>query len=124
MPITYFLFYILTRFFAPYLVSLGLGIIFFLLAKKHNVSKQNSLLYSEELWIMTLALFLVGWPGVLFYGIIFLFVFLFASVINTARYGALYRTTPYYLWIPTAILVILCSELYLKDTTLWLLLKI
>lgn len=123
-PITYFLFYIFTRFFAPYLISLSLGLLFFLLAHLYNSKKKEILLSREELWMIAATIFLVGWPGVVYYVPSFFLVFLIFSFISSIIYGKSYRTSPYYLWIPVAVLVILVSELYLSHTALWLLLKV
>ncbi len=83
--INYFLFYITTRFFAPYLISLFAALLFFFSAKTINKKYEERFFYPEELWLAALAIFLVGHPAWLFYAVFIIFIYLAIFFINLSK---------------------------------------
>lgn len=109
--IGYFLYYVLTRFWASYLASLAAAILFFYAAKKLNKKYQERFFYPEEYYFLALGIFLTGHPGWLFYLFLVLSAYLLISGFKTIILKYKERISFYYLWLPTAILVILISRL-------------
>jgi len=142
---SYFIFFAFTRFFAPYLVSLTIAILFFLSAKALNEKYEECFFYPEEYYLGALAIFLAGHPGWLFYVIAVLLIYLLIHLFTLIYYkfkekevrvsprearpiatrGVCFgvRVSPRYLWLPVAIFVILI-ERWLEILPLWRLLKI
>ncbi len=122
--IAYFIFYISTRFFAPYLISLVISILFLFSAKILNKKYQGRFFYPEELYFGALAIFLVSHPGWLIYLVSIIFIYLLLHVfLSIISHFSLQRLSLYYLWLPIAIFVILISE-WLKNILIWQVLKI
>ena len=122
--INYFIFYVLARFFAPYLISLAVAILFLFSAKALNKKYQERFFKPEEPYFGALAIFLVSHPGWLFYVVFIISAYLlihFYSLLIT--HYSLQRISLYYLWIPTAIFVIIIQR-WLELLPLWSLLKI
>ena len=128
--INYFLYYIGMRFFAPYIVSLSTAFLFLLAAKYFNKKYDERFFYPEELWLGALALFLVSWPGALFYFIGLILIYLIIHIFVTSYYKFFFRASPREVrlslrlwWIPLTIFVIIINK-WLIDLELWKLLKI
>ena len=122
--INYFIFYAIARFFAPYLISLAVAILFLFSAKALNKKYQERFFKPEEPYFGALAIFLVSHPGWLFYVVFIISAYLlihFYSLLIT--HYSLQRISLYYLWIPTAIFVIIIQR-WLELLPLWSLLKI
>jgi len=121
--INYFIFYVATRFFVPYLISLVVAILFFFAAQFLNKKYEERFFYPEEYYLGALAIFLMGHPGWLFYLIFLIFIYLLIHLYSLLiTHYSLQRVPLYYLWIPTAIFVILISK-WLEHLSLWSLLK-
>jgi len=120
--INYFIFYSLTRFFGPYLISLATGILFLFSAKILNKKYQKRFFYPEEPYFGALAVFLAGWPGLLFYIIFLTLIYLFIHLYSLFIIHNSQRISLYYLWLPVAIFVILIQK-WLELLPLWKLLK-
>lgn len=121
--INYFIFYVGARFFAPYLISLMTALIFLYSAKMLNKKCGERFFYPEEFYFGALSMFLVGHPGWVFYSIILIivyFILLFASHFLFSKKGG--RLSLFWLWLPTAISVILVSE-WIQTLLLWQVLK-
>ena len=116
--INYFIFYSLTRFFGPYLISLAAGILFLFSAKTLNKKYQKRFFCPEEYYFGALAIFLSSHPDWLFYLIFVILLYLLIHIFS------LRRLSLYYLWIPTVIFVIIISKLYLSNLSLWIILNI
>lgn len=105
----YFVFYALTRFWAPYLVSWTAGLIFFGGFYWMNKRRGSRFFYNEELYFLWTAVFLSGHPGwILYFPILFLLAItegLFHFVCNDGR-----KTSFFYLWLPAAGIVILLNQ--------------
>ncbi len=93
------------KFFAPWLISLLAAIVLGRLGEVLNRRWGERFFETEEIWIMRLSFFLVGYPGLWFYTIFLLFV----GAGLSAAYGVLAkgRAPLYYLWLPLAIATIL-----------------
>ncbi len=126
--VNYFIFYIFTRFFAPYLISLVVALAFLFSAKILNKKCGERFFYPEELYFGAAAIFLTGHPGWLFYVVLLLVVYVLAQLFSTAKSSILNtqysspRISLYWLWIPTAIFVILIQR-WLEILPLWQILK-
>src|SRR3989344_3701721 len=113
----YFIFYVITRFFASYLISLAAAILFFIAASILNKKYRERFFYPEEFWLGALSLFLVGHPGLIFY-----FIFLVLAYLSIQFFFFLifrfpfFRVSLYYLWTPIAIFVILATK-WLQTST-------
>ncbi len=124
--INYFIFYSLTRFFGPYLISLAAGILFLFSAKILNKKYQERFFYPEEPYFGALAIFLTGHPGWLFYLVILIFIYLVLHLLSVIGHWSFWkgeRLSLYYLWLPAAIFVIIISK-WLGNLTLWQILKL
>jgi hypothetical protein len=123
--IGYFLYYVLMRFWAAYLVSLGAALLFFYIVKKLNQKYEEKFFYPEEYYFLATAIFLTSHPGWILYLalsiVIFLIIHLIVLTRNFAEKNAelrrkvrvsprQVRVSLRYLWLPAAILVILLSR--------------
>jgi len=121
--IDYFIKYIGARFFTPYLISLAAAFLFLFSANRLNKKYEERFFEPEELWLGALALFLIGWPGALFYFIGLIAFYFLLSAFYFLLYGKDNRLSLYYWWLPLAIFVIIINK-YLINLELWKLLKI
>lgn len=108
----YFVFYSRYHFFNPYLLSLGMGILFFFGATFLNKKYDRRFFEDIEPYLMLTALFLSGTPGWLVYAFAFMTVYLFASLFYTFYEVILKkRESPrlpfYYLWLPSSLFTII-----------------
>lgn len=111
----YFIYYARYHFFNPYLLSLGMGILFFFGALFLNKKYAGRFFEDIEPYLMLTALFLSGTPGWLVYAFVFFSVYLLASIGLTFYEVALKnRESPrlpfYYLWLPSSLFTILISR--------------
>lgn len=121
--IDYFLFYIGARFFAPYLVSLAVAVLFLFAWKTLNKKYNERFFESEEFYLGALAIFLTNYPGWIFYLIFLILIYLLIHLYQLFIIHNSERISLYYLWIPAAISVIIIGE-WLRALQLWSLLKI
>ncbi len=125
----YFIFYIFTRFFAPYLISLAVALAFLFSAKILNKKCEEHFFYAEEIYLGASAIFLTSHPGWLFYAILLLIIYVLVQLFFAVKYSILNtqclssRISLYWLWIPTALFVIILMN-WLKTLPWWNLLKI
>lgn len=121
--ISYFIFYALARFFAPYLISLVVSLIFLFSANILNKKCQERFFYPEEAYFGALSFFLISHPGWLFYLIFIIFIYLLIHAYSLLiTHGSSLRLSLYHLWIPTAIFVIII-ERWLQALPMWQMLK-
>ena len=110
----YFIFYVRTRFFNAYLLSLVAGLGGALAAYFLNKRFQERFFEKIEPYLLGTALFLVGHPGWIFYLIILLTLFLIINFLLSTFHFLLNKEMPrislYYLWLPAAIFTILISR--------------
>ena len=122
--INYFIFYVLARFFAPYLISLTIAVLFLFSAKTFNKKYQERFFEPEELYFGALAIFLVSHPGWIFYLIFLTLLYLLIHLYSLfIIHNSLRCLSLYYWWLPAAIFVIIISK-WLASAPLWDLLKI
>ena len=122
--ISYFIFYVGVRFFAPYLISLVVALIFIFSAKALNKKYDERFFEPEELYFGAISLFLVGHPGWLFYSVFIIIFYLLIHLYSLfIIHNSSNRISLYYVWLPTAIFVILISS-WLQKFSLWSLLKL
>lgn len=108
--INYFLIYVWWRFWASQVLSLGVALVIFYLAKWYNRRHDNGFFYDEELYYLATGVFLVGHPLWIFY---FIAVIIFASAVIGFRalvLGKKEKFSLYYFWLPTAAFVIIISK--------------
>lgn len=107
----YFVFYARVRFFNPYFLSLGLGLLALTVAKYFNKKYQERFFEPIEPYLLASSIFLVGHPLWLFYLIILLITSVLMSyVLCLMSKKKDYRLSFYYLWLPAAIFTILISR--------------
>ena len=130
IDVNYFFYYVGIRFFAPYLISLITGIVFFFIVKKLNKKYEERFFEQEELWFGALALFLIGWPGLLFYFIALILIYLIIQIFIIFYYKFFIRVGLREIrvslrlwWLPLAIFVIFINK-WLVGLGVWKLLKI
>jgi len=119
----YFAFFALMRIWIPYVASLVLGLLFWLGAKRYNAAHGGQFFESEECALGAMTLFVVGWPGVIIYAVLFLVLFFVASLVTFFIKGKLYKLSTYYFWLPVSLFAILMNELIIKGMGVWNLLK-
>jgi len=125
----YFIFYVFTRFFAPYLISLAAALVFLFLTKILNKKYGERFFEPEEFYLGASAIFLSGHPGWLFYVVFLLAIYVLIQLFSTAKSSILnskfspVRVSLYRLWIPTAIFVILIQR-WLELLPIWQILKL
>lgn len=123
-PITYFIQYVFFRIWASHVVSCIIAVLFIFIARIINKKKEQMLLHDGEEWLLGSALFLSGFPGVVIFLPVFLLLFLFSSIFKTIQKGVGYRVSPYFLWLPTALCVILIIYLFFTDASWWTTLRL
>ncbi|MDP3991815.1 MAG: hypothetical protein Q8P66_02895 [Candidatus Colwellbacteria bacterium] len=121
--IGYFAFYSLTRFFAPYLISLVFALLILWVAVAANKKSGGIFFEKGEPYLAATSLFLVGHPGWLIYlvALISVYFILHTSYFILRREAT--RLPLYHLWVPTAFFVILINEYWLSSTYWWALLN-
>lgn len=119
--VNYFVFYVGSRFFAPYLISLIAASVFLLSAQKLNKKYEERFFEPEEPWLGALAFFLLGHPAWLFYFVLLILFYFLLSIFYFLLRKKQERIPFYYLWMPTAIFVIIIKG-WLETLPLWKLL--
>lgn len=113
---SYFLKFVGMRFFVPWVLaliaSLVLGFVSLWANKKYN----ERFFENEEIYLGSLGMFLVGWPGFLFYLILILFLGLSLSFIYYFKNRG--RAPLYYFWLPAVIVIILVKVFILPKSFL------
>ncbi len=119
----YFIFYSFFRFFVSYLVSLLAALIFLFIAKFLNKKYQERFFETKEIYFGALAIFLVSYPGWLFYLTILITFYLLFSILCFLFLKRQRRISMYYWWIPMAIFVIIIIG-WLQDLAMWQILEL
>ncbi len=115
--VNYFLFYVFTRFFLPYLISFFTALVFIFLINYFNKKYEERFFYPEEIYFGTIAIFLTGYPNFIFYLVLMLILGVILTSLSKIRFSL------YYFWLPTAIFVIIISK-WLMALPVWQMLKI
>lgn len=114
--ISYFLRFVGMRFFAPWVLALIASLIFGFVSIWANKKYNERFFENEEIYLGSLGMFLVGWPGFLFYLILILFSGLVFSFIYHLKNKG--RAPLYYFWLPAVIVVILVKAFVLPKSFL------
>ena len=122
--IGYFIGYSVFHHWGPYLISGAFALLFYYGARWYNKKHEERFFEAKEPLTGALALLVVGWPGVVVYIVAFTIIFVLASVVATLVRGRDFRLSPYYLWLPVAIFVILMDTWILHQTWWWSFLKL
>lgn len=114
----YFLFYVGSRFFAPYGISLAVALLFLIAALWANKKYHERFFHREEMYLAGYSIFLVGYPGVLVYIPLVLLAYMGVHLVSAMRSTDLPRVPMYHLWVPLAIFVILVSK-WIEHVPVW-----
>ncbi|MEK9173245.1 MAG: hypothetical protein AAB594_01570 [Patescibacteria group bacterium] len=104
----YFFSYVGVRFLGPWVLAFLAALLVSRLAKKLNKRFEDRFFESEEIELMTLGIFLTGYPGFFIYLILILGVGSLVSVVYTLFSKG--RMPFYYLWIPLALSAIIIEN--------------
>jgi hypothetical protein len=121
--ISYMLFYAWWRFFAPYVLSGLLGLLFYYLATKLNQKYEERFFYPTEPAIIGFCIFTVGHPLWIAYLAGTLALFVCALLMRRYLFKNKERFAFYFLWLPVAA-VFLGALPFLRSAELFLLLKV
>ena len=123
-PIIYFLFDRgFKRIYGGYVISLLVAGFWFLAMRILNRRYENCFFYEEESYLAATSIFMCGYPGLLFYLPIFLLTYSgflsFASIRSYLKKETILpRLSFRYLWVPTALFVILIIS-WLSSIFFW-----
>ncbi len=112
--LSYFLFYVWTRLWAPYAVSLTVGLLGFVVVKLLNKRFDGRFFEREELYYIATGLFVSGHPGWITYGILVLGTYLLFSIFYLLYFRDMRRVSFYYSWLPLAVLAIVLNAFLLN----------
>lgn len=115
----YFIEYSAWKFWAPAIISLIIALVFLSVFGLLNRKYQEKFLEKEEPYLAGIGIILTGYPGFLVYGLLFFGLFFMANLFNSFKKGRSYRISPYYFWIPAAVIAILICELWLSRLPWW-----
>ncbi len=121
--IGYFLFYALTRYMAPYLLSAAIGFVAYYALCWINARHDNRFFYADEPTIIALCIATTSHPLWIGYLVVATGLFLITALVRMMLFGRTTRTSMYYIWIPAAILFLAALPL-LRTLPAFLLLKI
>lgn len=122
--IDYFVSYSLVHFFAPYLISLIIALLFMRTATIFNRRRGEVFFEKEEPYLAAISFFLVGHPGWLIYLIVLILIYLLIHASRFVIRRQSERLPLYHLWAPTTVFVILLNEYWLSSTQWWPLLSL
>ncbi|OGM91247.1 hypothetical protein A2755_02490 [Candidatus Wolfebacteria bacterium RIFCSPHIGHO2_01_FULL_48_22] len=121
--VSYFIQYVFFRIWSSHIMSFGFALLAVYGLRIYNKKKEGALLREHEEWIAGSAILLSGFPGVVLFVPVFFMLFLLTTAVQTLRKGKEYRVSPYYMWFPTALCVILTVYLFFSQSSWWLLLR-
>lgn len=114
----YFLFYVGSRLFAPYGISLAVALLFLFAASWANKKYHERFFEHEEIYLAAYSIFLVGYPGVFVYIPLVLIAYMGIQLVSALRSAHLPRVPMYYLWVPLAIFVIIALK-WIEQVPIW-----
>ena len=118
--IEYFGTYVFFRIWAPYLISFLFALLLLMGMKWGNKKKEGKLFFDEELSVAFIAMLGVGYPTLIPFSLLFLFVYVGILLFQ----GKNKRFSSYFLWLPVALCAILVSEYIFEGANMWALLSI
>lgn len=116
---SYFLEYVGWRFWAPAIIAIIISFVFIFISKSTNKKYGQRFFEPEEPYLAGVGIVALGYPGILIYAALFIAAFLAVNLLITLIKKSALRVSPYYLWIPTALVAILISELWLSHVSWW-----
>jgi hypothetical protein len=122
--IAYFLEYSIWRFWTPALSALATALILILIVRFLNKKNEEKFFENEEPYLLGIGIVLVGYPVFLVYILTFFLLFLAVNIFKTVKNKSADRVSPYYLWLPAALIAIIVCELWLSHLAWWSLLII
>jgi len=114
--IRWFLGYIQLHFLNQFLISLIAAFIIIFIVQYLNKKRGGQFFEREELYVAVTGLFLVGYPGWLFYLGVMLVLPAIISIIFVRR-GE--RLPLYYFWMPTAVVVLVWVQFFAMHQAWW-----
>lgn len=118
-PINYFLRYSFLKFFAPHVVSLILAAIFFAAATVLNKRGDERFFEREEIGLASIALFIAGFPGILFVFAFIVAAYLLIHIANLFLKRKLEVIPVYYLWLPGCLFAIILTAVWISRMNFW-----
>jgi len=123
--LNYYFITILSRFFAPYIISFFIALLFLYVIRWYNRKYENRFFEKEEYYLAALSVFLVSHPGWILYLFVlfgsYLVFQLFSQIVPKLR-GQ--RIPLYHFWVLSGVFVILITEYVLVGNAFWLRLSI
>jgi hypothetical protein len=117
--ISYFIKYVGWRFFAPAIFVFIFSFIYILLAKLLNKGGGGRFFEDDEIYVAAAVIVSVGYPSIFVFFVSFTLIFLVFNIIQTIKAGRISRVSPYYLWIPAALIAIMISKFWLSHFSWW-----
>lgn len=113
--VSYYIYYVLARFWSWYLLSGLVAFVVLLLAIMSNRKKGNQLFYPEEPYFLALGIFTVAHPLWVVYivGALVLY-FIFSFIGSVRKKNKSERVSFYYAWLPLALAIILAKPFLLS----------
>jgi len=107
----YFIYYVGTRFWLPYLISLIIALLVLWIALIFNKRKGGRFFQKEEPYLLALAIFATGHPGWIVYFLLVLFVTLTWGIVSSVLFKKMERISYYYLWLPAGAATLILGKL-------------
>jgi hypothetical protein len=123
-PASYFAQYAFFRIWSSQIISFAGALLCIWGLRALNKRREGKLLYEKEEWLAGSAVFLSGFPGLVFFVPGFLVIFLAVSLVQVIRKGGGYRVSPHFLWLPAALCVILLIYFFISETSWWSVLRL
>jgi hypothetical protein len=117
--INYFLRFVGFKFFIPWGISLAFALLLNFITSWANKKYNERFFEQEEIPLGSLGIFLCGWPGLLFYILVILFLGVCLSIIYTLKKKG--RAPLYYFWLPGVLIVFILKNFILPKSFLNLL---
>jgi len=108
--------YVRLHFWNQYLVAFIFAMLILWLAEYLNKKRGEIFMEKEELYVAALGIFLVGYPGFLFYIAFILIVPAIAAAVFLKRGD---RLPLYYFWLPTAIVILMAVQTWAMTQGWW-----
>jgi hypothetical protein len=121
--ISYFLYYVGTRFFLPFGASLVFAVLFVVAMRIMNKRMGEKFFDRGEITVAGIAIFLSGFPGVLIFVPTLILFYLLYHLVNVVRGKKGERIPLFFLWLPVSISVILINNFWLSRLDIWKLMK-
>ncbi|MDP3956365.1 MAG: hypothetical protein Q8P97_00010 [bacterium] len=111
--IGYFLSFVFYHLFGEFIFSFLGACLFLLCAPAVNKRYGERFFYEDELYLGACGIFLVGYPSLVYYLFLFFGVYLALHLITRAYARESIRISPYYLWLPLALFLIVAQYFFI-----------